>query len=286
MSGNGADVAAKDIFDEMLEGVVLPTIPAVDLDSIEFQLPDPTAIGGEIVRLTNEDLTTRAINGNGAFDALMAGFGAHLKNEFEKNRITGAQYASAFVELTAGAMGNAVQYLLGRDQAYWTAIAAQQNALEAQARVITARVQLEAAKVQLASMHLQMLKDRAEYALVKLKLATEDQTYGAAKFTLQYVLPQQEKLLKEQVENARAQTMDTRTDGITQVAGSIGKQKELYSQQITSYQRDSEVKAGKIFIDAWTVMKTIDEGLLPPTNFSNANLDGILSTLKTANGLD
>jgi hypothetical protein len=33
-------------------------------------------------------------------------------------------------------------------------------------------------------------------------------------------------------------------------------------------------------------MKTIDEGLLPPTNFNNTSLDAILSTLKTLNGLD
>lgn len=96
--------------------------------------------------------------------------------------------------------------------------------------------------------------------------------------------PKKALLLQEQIEAQRAQTLDTRTDGVP-VTGSVGKQKQLYDQQITSYQRDAEIKAGKIFSDAWTVMKTIDEGLNPPTSFANANLDDILTTIKTNNNL-
>ena len=65
----------------------------------------------------------------------------------------------------------------------------------------------------------------------------------------------------------------------------MGKQVDLYSQQITSYQRDGEVKTAKLFTDAWITMKTMDEGLLPPTNFQNTSLDAILGDLKTLNGL-
>jgi hypothetical protein len=285
MSGSGADVAANEIFDAVMAGVGGVDIPTVDFSGAEFQLPDPADLSEKIARLTNADLTEGKVGGTGTFDALMTGFNAYLKAEFDKGRITGEQYSKAFIALSEGAMGQAVQYLLGRDTAYWQAITAQQNALAAQAATITARVQLEAAKVQLASLQIEHQKNRAEYALIKLKLATEDMTYGAAKFTLDFLLPQQEQLLKEQVETARAGTMDTRTDGTTAILGSIGKQKELYSQQITSYKRDSEVKAAKIFIDAWTVMKTIDEGLLPPTNFNNTGLDEILTTLKQTNNL-
>ena len=71
-------------------------------------------------------------------------------------------------------------------------------------------------------------------------------------------------------------------DGTT-VTGLLGKQKELYSQQITSYKRDAEVKAGKLWIDAWITMKTIDEGLLPPDQFTNTEINEVLATLKTNN---
>ena len=286
MAGSGADELANDIFDSILAGVDLVEIPEVDLSGVNFQLPAAGSLDDPLVKLTNADLTTSVVGGSGTFDVLMAALRVHLQKEFENNRITGDQYAKVYLGLTEGAMAQAVQFLIQRDQSYWASITAQQQALAAQAQVITARVQLETAKVQLAAMHLEAQKNQAEFALTKLKLATEDKAYGAAAFSLQYLLPAQENVLKEQAETARAQTMDTRSDGVTNVTGSVGKQKDLYTQQITSYQRDSEVKAAKIFIDAWTVMKTIDEGLLPPTGFNNTALDDILSTLKLNNGLD
>lgn len=285
MPNSGAGEAANSIYDTIMAGVGTVDLPTVDLSEDQFQLPDGTALSVDIERLTNKDLTEEKIGGEGTFDALMSGYAVYLRQEFDKNRITGEQYAKAFIALSEGAMSQAVQYLLGRDQAYWQAITAQQNALTAQAQTITARVQLEAAKVQLASLQIENLKTRAEYALTKIRLATEDMNYGAAAFQLENILPQQEALLKEQVEAARAQTLNTRTDGTT-VAGSVGKQNALYDQQITSYKRDSEVKAAKIFIDAWTVMKTIDEGLLPPQEFNNQTLDQILLTLRETNNLN
>ena len=87
-----------------------------------------------------------------------------------------------------------------------------------------------------------------------------------------------------QSEAQRAQVSDTLSDG-TPVAGLIGKQKDLYTQQINSYKRDAEVKAGKLWIDAWITMKTIDEGLLPPDQFTNTEINEVLATLKTNNVL-
>ena len=78
--------------------------------------------------------------------------------------------------------------------------------------------------------------------------------------------------------------MDTRTDGTTVITGLLGKQKALYEQQITSYQRDAEIKMARPFIDAWITQKTSDEGVLAPNNFTNAQLDQILSHLRTQNG--
>ena len=105
-----------------------------------------------------------------------------------------------------------------------------------------------------------------------------------ALFNLQTMLPQQYELLVEQTEVQRAQTLDTRSDGST-VVGAVGKQKDLYSQQIKSYQRDSELKAAKLFADAWTVQKTVDEGFVAPANFQNPSLDSVLGHIKTNNNL-
>ena len=87
------------------------------------------------------------------------------------------------------------------------------------------------------------------------------------------------------MEVQRAQTMDTRTNGVA-IRGSVGKQKDLYTQQITSYQRDAEVKAAKLFTDAWITQKTIDEGLLPPGAFRNDSINVILRNIKANNDID
>lgn len=279
----GAETEANALLTALLAGVSFD-LPVVDLDDPTFALPDPGTLDDPVTRLTNADLTTKMVDGTGTFDVLMSALRVHLQREFEGNRITGEQYAKVYISLTESAMSQAVQFLIQRDAAYWQAITAQQQALAAQAAVATARVQLATAKVQLQALSYEALGQQASYALTKMKLSTESIQYCTAKYQLEEILPVQKMLVEEQMEGQRAQTLDTRSDGVTAVAGSVGKQKDLYSQQITSYQRDAEIKAAKIFSDAWITQKTIDEGLLAPDGFTNASLDDVLTVIKTVNG--
>lgn len=278
MATHGSEVNANLLMSVLLAGE-LQDLPEIDWDNEAFKIPTDleSDLYKSVQRLSNVDLTMGVVGGTGTFDALMRGFKAHLQEEYDANRISGAEYTKAFIALTANAMQNAVQFLLGRDGAYWQSVIAQ-------AQAITARVALETAKVQHMSVLAEMRTARANYALTKLKLSTEDVAFATGQYNLNYILPQQRLLLTEQTEVQRAQTLNTRTDG-TVVAGVLGKQKDLYTQQITSYKRDAEVKAAKLFTDAWTVQKTIDEGLLPPNGFTNASLDTILTTIKSNNDL-
>lgn len=273
-----AEVEANRLLVELTKGDDF-TLPNVDMSGPEWDIPggDDSPIFSAIDKISNESLTTREVGGSGTFDALMESAHNHLKAEFKANRITGGEYTKAYIAMMESCMSNAVQFLLGRDQAYWAAAMAQIQA-------VTARVQLATSKAQFVLAKIQALSAKSEYALTKIKIATESETYCAALFNASQMLPQQLKLLTEQTEAQRAQTLDTRTDGAA-VMGSVGKQKELYSQQITSYQRDAEVKASKLFTDAWITQKTIDEGLNPPNGFTNASIDTILTKLKSNNGL-
>lgn len=274
-----AEVEANRLLEELTKGDDF-TLPDIDMSGPEWDIPggDNSPIFDAITKVTNESLTTREVGGSGTFDALMESAHNHLKAEFKANRITGGEYTKAYIAMMESCMSNAVQFLLGRDQAYWAAALAQIQA-------VTARVTLATSKAQFVLAKIQALSAKSEYALTKLKIATESETYCAALFNADQMLPQQLKLLTEQTEAQRAQTLDTRTDGAV-VKGSVGKQKELYSQQITSYQRDAEVKASKLFTDAWITQKTIDEGLNPPNGFTNASIDTILTKLKSNNGLN
>ena len=274
-----AEVEANRLLEELTKGDDF-TLPDIDMSGPEWDIPggDSSPIFGAISKVTNESLTTREVGGSGTFDALMESAHNHLKAEFKANRITGGEYTKAYIAMMESCMSNAVQFLLGRDQAYWAAALAQIQA-------VTARVTLATSKAQYVLAKIQALSAKSEYALTKMKIATESETYCAALFNVSQMLPQQLKLITEQTEAQRAQTLDTRSDGAT-VTGSVGKQKELYSQQITSYQRDAEVKASKLFTDAWITQKTIDEGLNPPNGFTNASIDTILTKLKSNNGLN
>ena len=274
-----AEVEANRLLEELTKGDDF-TLPDIDMSGPEWDIPggDDSPIFGAIDKISNESLTTREVGGSGTFDALMESAHNHLKAEFKANRITGGEYTKAYIAMMESCMSNAVQFLLGRDQAYWAAALAQIQA-------VTARVTLATSKAQYVLAKIQALSAMGEYALTKMKIATESETYCAALFNVNQMLPQQLKLITEQTESQRAQTLDTRSDGAT-VTGSVGKQKELYSQQITSYQRDAEVKASKLFTDAWITQKTIDEGLNPPNGFTNASIDTILTKLKSNNGLN
>lgn len=274
-----AEVEANRLLEELTKGDDF-VLPDIDMSGPEWDIPggDDSPIFGAITKVTNESLTTREVGGSGTFDALMESAHNHLKAEFKANRITGGEYTKAYIAMMESCMSNAVQFLLGRDQAYWAAALAQIQA-------VTARVTLATSKAQFVLARIQALSAKSEYALTKMKIATESETYCAALFNASQMLPQQLKLITEQTEAQRAQTLDTRSDGAT-VTGSVGKQKELYSQQITSYQRDAEVKASKLFTDAWITQKTIDEGLNPPNGFTNASIDTILTKLKSNNGLN
>lgn len=310
----GANLLANELLPNLL-GDNSFDIPLTDVNGDAFQIPpeEGNPLYSPVQALINADLTTREVGGLGTFDALMSGISAHLKKELEHNRITGQEYTKAFIGLTEAAMTNATQFLLGRDQAYWQAMVVQQQARLTQMQAIKARAELEIAKVGLIAARYQALQAEVEYGLTKMKLATEDATFcnikaqtrqtnyntdsimpeqvigieldNAAKvFTNTNILPVQRELLEEQVEVQRAQTLDVRKDNTT-ITGSIGKQKALYSQQIVSYQRDAEVKAAKLFTDAWITQKTLDEGLTAPHNFTNTSMDQILGTLKINNAL-
>lgn len=279
MASQGGEIEAKKIFDYLTQGLDM-TLPEIDWNDEMWKLPfdKDSSMFKPIPQITNAELTSGCVNGSGVFDQLMQSVKAHLDVEFKSQRITGAEYAKTYIALMESAMANATQFLLQRDQAYWQAQAAQMQAFIGMVGTATAKADyvktLSEAKTAAAG-----------YALTIMKLSTEDMAYGTAKYNLDQILPQQWELVKEQTEVQRAQTLGNRKDG-SPVAGVLGKQTELYGQQIVSYKRDAEVKAARPFIDAWITMKSIDEGLLPPAGFENASIDKVLTKLKTENGFD
>lgn len=329
----GADTEANALLTSLTAGLSF-TIPTIDLTGTEFQFPGGAAspIYTTVARVELTDLTTGTVGGAGAFDTLMTSIRAHLRDEYDNGRITGDQYTKAYIALTEAAMSNATNFVLSREKTFW-------DAINGQLAAIIARHEIEVKKLEVATAQIGARNQEATYALTKIKLATEDVNYCIATYNHTYILPEQKTklinensvlvkqaafvteqtesqraqtldtridgvtaisgligkqktltdkqiaLVMEQTESQRAQTSNTRTDGVTAVAGLLGKQKDLYTQQITAYQRDAETKVAKIFSDAWITQKTIDEGLTAPTGFTNNEINEVLSIIRTNNGL-
>lgn len=254
-----ADSVANTLFTSLGAGADF-TLPVVNLNDSAFSLPAGTGpLYDPVSKLGNDDLTSGQVGGAGTFDRVMSSLRAHLLAEHQSGRISSAEYVKAYIAMTEAALQGAVQYLLGKDQAYWQALQVQATAQRAQVELVTARVQLQTAKAQLAEMTIQAATAKAQYALTKLQLATTNAQYDTAQYQLTDMLPEQKTLVQ--------------------------RQQDLYAEQVTSYKRDAENKAAKIFTDAWITMRSMDEGYPLPANFDNTHIDTVLNTLRTNLGL-
>lgn len=113
---------------------------------------------------------------------------------------------------------------------------------------------------------------------------TKDYNLASTLPTQLTLLGKQIVLTEEQSEAERAKTLDTRADGNT-VEGSVGKQKDLYDQQIDSFIKDAQHKAGKLYLDSWITRKTLDDGVPVPAELSEANVGSVIGNIKSNNSL-
>ena len=226
---NTVDTRAKELLTSITDGLDF-SVPNVDFDDASLQIPESLAEALQKVpeQLTNDSLTEGCIEGEGTFDQIMKALKDHLTDEFEAGRITGAEYTKAYVAMMQTALQSAVQYLLGRDAAYY-------QALGAQAQALTLNIGAYTAKVQLAIAQAQANLNKAQYANSVLALSSTDK---------------QIQLLQEQGEQAHAQTSDTRLDGSTAVTGYTGNQNALLKQQVISFKKDAIIKTAKIYADS------------------------------------
>lgn len=106
------------------------------------------------------------------------------------------------------------------------------------------------------------------------------------------LLQSQDLLIADQRNTERAKTQDTLIDGVSPVNGIIGKDKiiktnqaNLYEEQKNAYTTDRKYKVAKIIADSYSINKSQDPGLTPPTSFQNTEIDKAIDDLKTDTGL-
>jgi hypothetical protein len=135
----------------------------------------------------------------------------------------------------------------------------------------------------------QTMKLDRERELINSQKESIDVDILTKHITRDTILPFQRLLVMEQVNVQRAQTYDTRVDingsnnvitGAT-VSGSILTQKNLQKQQVTSYQHEAQRKLADMYSNVWTVMRSTNNAINPPSQTNEANFNSLLSTMRS-----
>lgn len=130
----------------------------------------------------------------------------------------------------------------------------------------------------------QAMQESVQFTLGKNQALTAGIEAAIALKKLEELLPSEIALNKEKLETQRAQTLDTRSDGAS-VKGVLGQQRNLYAEQITSYIKDSELKAAKVFADAWNTQVTVNNPESQPGAFTLNSINKIFGTIAQKNDL-
>lgn len=219
----------------------------------------------DIAPVTVDDITQGSVTGTGIFDKLMATVAAQLQAEFKADRITKSDYGQVYVSALNNTLGQAIQFLLTKDQAALQAatlaaqyekIALEKDILELQKQQLT--LQLAQLEQQTLLIQSQILTDAAQRALINQKTVTEV-----------------------------AQTQDTpMSNTSTGYSGVVGKQNALYAAQTTGFTRDAEQKAAKLALDILaTQLSTDDSMTVANTNMHPAAIGALVQKLATGIGV-
>ena len=168
-------------------------------------------------------ITDGTLTGNGIFDTWMRALGAHLKREYAEQRITGDEYAKAYIALMNNLLNAAVGFL-------------------------TQDAQLAMAKEKLAY-ELQLLD--AQVNLANKELAIKDKDLALKE--------KQVALAEAQLKAAEAQYKDT-VDG-QPIGGVLGKQMKVYDAQAKGFKDNALQAATKIMVDTWNIRRQTEESL-------------------------
>jgi hypothetical protein len=98
-------------------------------------------------------------------------------------------------------------------------------------------------------------------------------------------------LTNQQIESERAKTENTTTDGGA-IGGLLGKdialkttQIALYTRQTNAFTEDFSFKVASMFKDVYGINKTSDSDLIPPTQFTNPEINEVITKIRTTAGL-
>jgi len=266
-----------------------------------------------------ENVTTGIVDGDGVFDKLMTAVEAQLHHQYTNNRITGSDYATVYLGAMQAAMGQAITFVLGEQQADKQAELTAAQTLEVLAGTIRND---DIAEQEILLKAQQILQSVAQTSLIEEQEQSENkqnepdgmidkqildlisQTETRDNESIEKVNVLQEQVLKSEAEknliNQKTLTEEAQIKDIVDGnpvftpktldgagfedtpasgEGMVGKQQVLLAKQTDGFDRDAEQKASKILMDSYTIRRSTDSAAPPPSKAEDPDINKFLEQL-------
>ena len=190
------------------------------------------------------DLTEGKLDGNGAFDKLMAAARVHLDREFSNQRITGTEYAEVYLGTLQNVMNTSLSYLIQGANLDLQRQLIEQQVILATIEARKAEIEMEKVKVELQLLELQKPKMAAEVKLIEAQVVQIEAENA--------LIPKKAALM-----DAEVLYKEKQGELITsQIANSIKEGELIDSQKLKMAQEVQNLAAEEIRIAAQTVLTT------------------------------
>lgn len=245
---------ANTIYGELVPDNLFPSVTANPADA-DFDLPDQVgnALYTDVTKIALSEITTEEVEGAGAFDTIMRSLKAHLKEEFDAGRITGAEYSKAYIELTTAALTTGLSFVLQSQAALYQNQLVQQQARTAEVQRVMAGVELARSKQGLVNAQVNATIAKANFALIKMQIANADVAYTQAEKGVELAVAQISQIQKEteianyrltdmMPEEKRRLTYEVDNVMVAAVAKTEYETEYILPQQLSNLVKDGAIK--------------------------------------------
>lgn len=208
--------------------------------------------------ITTPALTTKALDGSGVFDELMAAVNVHLQNEYNAQRIRGTEYADVYLGALQSVLGQSMQFLLEREKSEKeTAL------LEQQALLVTAQTTNAGKEGALIDANAAKVAQDTLLATAQTAQANQETTNLTA----------QKLLIDAQAAHTAQETVNL-----------VSQELLIDAQKLKTDQETTNLVSQELLIDAQTAgqvqetLKTTEEVALVTQNKANAVIQGTVLT--------
>lgn len=119
------------------------------------------------------DFTNNTLTGNGVFDRMMNAVELHIKDEYNKNRITGSNYANVYLNALQSVLQCATQFTTAIDSSWLELEKLKLEKDRMEIEVELKKAELETEKVKLKIAEAQLEQEKAKIPLIQAQVLTE-----------------------------------------------------------------------------------------------------------------